>query len=124
MSYNGYSERAKTSDGRERMKTIPQLNTTSWFLKKGTEMLELTITHECDESAQHRLVINGRVGYWVLWGEVAYFDYEKERFAAVTECFWPTLPEIFKVVKVRDHDPLISQEERWELDDNQEEREP
>lgn len=62
------------------------------------------VVHEYDTRGWHRLVVKGALGNWANYGDIAYFTYGSVKIAATTEYYWPNLPEIFRVVPVRNRE--------------------
>lgn len=62
------------------------------------------IKHIWDGRGNHRLLINGCVGEWALYPDFAYIKYDSKLFAATTDYYWPELPEIFTITKLKDHE--------------------
>lgn len=62
------------------------------------------VKHEYDERGDHRLEIEGRVSTWECYGEIAKLEHKGITFCATTEYWWDTLPEIFVVAPVKEHE--------------------
>ena|SRR5258706_15548677 len=62
------------------------------------------VHHEYDEKGWHCLQIEGIVGAWASYGDIAVLKWKDKLFAATTEYFWPELPEIFIIDELKRHD--------------------
>lgn len=69
-----------------------------------SEKETIHVVHEYDTRGCHRLVIKGVLGDWVSYADIAYFIYGSVKIAATTDYYWPELPEIFKIVPIRNRD--------------------